>query len=292
MDARPFGATGLAVTPLGYGAGEIGHPEIAEAAAERLLHAVLDAGLTFVDTARSYGHSEERIGRYLHRRRDAFVLSTKVGYGVPGVADWTYEAVRQGIEAARQRLRSDVLDVVHLHSCPQTVLAGTGVVDALAEAVGAGKVRVAAYSGENEDLACALATGRFGALQTSLNLFDQRSIGGTVSEARERGLGVIGKRPLGNAPWRFAQRPEREDVAVYWLRMRAMALDFDLPWAEVALRFAAYHTGAHTCLAATTNPAHLRANVAAVKTGPLPDALVTRIRAAFARHDDGWVGLV
>ena len=76
---RPFGDTGLTVPVLGFGAGGIGDPALSERDAETLLNSVLDLGVGLIDTARSYGLSEERIGRHLARRRGDFVLSTKVG---------------------------------------------------------------------------------------------------------------------------------------------------------------------------------------------------------------------
>ena len=82
-ELRPFGATGLAVPPLGLGAGPVGDGSLDEAGAGRLLHGALDLGLTFVDTAPGYGLSEERIGRHLYGRRFSFGLSTKLGDGIP-----------------------------------------------------------------------------------------------------------------------------------------------------------------------------------------------------------------
>ncbi|MCK7578814.1 MAG: aldo/keto reductase [Chromatiales bacterium] len=83
MQCRAFGQTGLEVPVLGFGAMQAGDPRLPEERAARLLNHALDLGLALIDTARSYGSSEERIGRHLARRRDEFVLSTKVGYGVP-----------------------------------------------------------------------------------------------------------------------------------------------------------------------------------------------------------------
>ena len=60
----------------------VGSDALSEADAGRLLNAALDAGISLIDTARSYGLAEERIGRHLANRRDEYVLSTKVGYGV------------------------------------------------------------------------------------------------------------------------------------------------------------------------------------------------------------------
>ena len=87
MQRRSFGHTGLTVPALGFGAMQAGDPRLPEEAAARILNHALDLGLALVDTARAYGLSEERIGRHLARRRDEFVLSTKVGYGVDGIAD-------------------------------------------------------------------------------------------------------------------------------------------------------------------------------------------------------------
>src|SRR5512140_625967 len=117
MPLHAFGRTGLHVPVLGSGAMQLGDPRIDDAEAGRVLNAVVDAGATLIDTARSYGLSEERIGRHLAHRRGEFILSTKVGYGIVGVPDWTRECILRGVDAARDRLRTDVIDVVHLHSC-------------------------------------------------------------------------------------------------------------------------------------------------------------------------------
>ena len=62
MLARNYGSTGITVSAVGFGAMQIGAPDINEAAAAAMLRGVLDLGVTLIDTARSYGLSEERIG--------------------------------------------------------------------------------------------------------------------------------------------------------------------------------------------------------------------------------------
>jgi aryl-alcohol dehydrogenase-like predicted oxidoreductase len=288
-----FGSTGIEVSRLGLGAGNLGDVGLSENEAERLLLGAIDRGVTFLDAARSYGVAEERIGRYLGGRRDEVVLSTKGGYGVDGVADWTADAVRLGIEDALRRMRTDRIDVFHLHSCPVEVLARGDVVDALLAAHRAGKIRVAAYSGENEALSHAIESGAFGSVQCSVNVFDQRAIDGAVAVAARRGIGVVGKRPLGNCAWRFAEQPVGRYAEEYWLRMRAMAFDpSPLDWDQLALRFAAFTPGVSTVVVGTTRLEHLEANVRALQLGPLDDTLRSRIRAAFVAHDDGWIGQV
>jgi aryl-alcohol dehydrogenase-like predicted oxidoreductase len=270
LPLRPYGFTGLHVTALGFGAMQAGAPEIPDAEAARLLHGALDLGIRLIDTARSYGVSEERIGRHLERRRDEYVLSTKLGYGVDGVPDWTPECVRRGVDAARDRLRTDVIDVVHLHSCPQDVLLHSGVVDALAEAVQARKVRVAAYSGENDALDHAIASssfGRpFGAVQLSVNVCESHALARACA-ASERGLGVLAKRPFAGLPWRHETPPEDPPHAEYWRRFQSLRALAPADWKDLALRYAAHAPGVAGCLVGGTSLAHLQANVAAVARG-------------------------
>ncbi|HEX2568988.1 MAG TPA: aldo/keto reductase [Polyangia bacterium] len=293
LPRRPLGRTGRTVSVLGLGAGALGRDDLDERAAEHLLHAALDQGIDFIDTARSYGRAEERIGRYLAHRRQEFVLSTKGGYGAEGIPDWTGACITAGIEAALVRLRTERIDIFHLHSCPLEVLTRDDILGALAQAVRAGKIAMAGYSGDNEPLDWAIRSGHFGAVECSLNLCDQRVLGGTLAAAEERGLGAIIKRPLANAPWRFAERPGADDVAVYWERLRALALDpAGLDWDALALRFAAFTPGVSTCIVGTASLEHLRRNASLLGQGPLPAGLIEQVRAAFGRHGADWRGLI
>ena len=165
MDRVPFGTTGLTVSRLGLGCGGLGETRVSDADAERLVLGALDLGVTFFDAARSYGLAEERLGRILGSRRDEVVLSTKGGYGVEGVEDWTGPVLTRGIDEACARLRTDRIDVFHLHSCPVDVMHRDGLLDALARARDAGKIRVAAYSGDNEGLAWAVGSTAFGSVE-------------------------------------------------------------------------------------------------------------------------------
>jgi aryl-alcohol dehydrogenase-like predicted oxidoreductase len=286
---RPFGETGLTVSALGLGGGQLGEADVADADAARLLHAALDAGITLIDTARGYGTSEERIGRHLGARRAEFVLVTKVGYDVEGAADWTAEAVTGGVERALRTLRTEAIDVVLLHSCSREILERGEVIEALVAARDAGKVRVAGYSGENDALAWAVASGHFGAVETSVNLADQWSLRNVLPAAGR--LGVIAKRPLANAPWRFARRPDGAYAETYWERLRAMGTEpADGDWLGTALRFSAFAPGVSAAIAGTSSAEHLRAAVAAVEQGPPAEAEVARWRDAFSAHGRDWPG--
>jgi aryl-alcohol dehydrogenase-like predicted oxidoreductase len=291
MEQRPFGLTGLTVSALGLGAGQVGERDVTDREAATLLNAALDAGITLVDTARGYGTSEERIGRHLASRRDEFVLSTKGGYDIHGTQDWTPENLRGTVERALRLLRTDRIDVLHLHSCPAEVLARGDLQDVLDELVAAGSVRVAAYSGDNEPLAYAAASGRFRSVETSISLADQWSLRQVLPAHPE--LGVIAKRPIANAPWRFAERPVGHYAELYWERLRVLALDpAGLAWDEFALRFSAFAPGVSSAIVGTANPDNLRRNAAHLAKGPLPEEVLGAVTAAWQREGADWPGSV
>ena len=273
---------------------QAGDPHLPEDAAARLLNHVLDLGLSLVDTARSYGLSEERIGRHIAHRRDEFVLSTKVGYGIEGIADWTYDCVVAGVEAARGRLRSDVLDIVHLHSCGLDLLETGEVAQALADCAARGWLRVAAYSGDGAVLRHAVLSGEFGGVQASANLCDQQSLR-TLAEAAACGIGTIAKRPLAGQPWRATTPPGDDVHADYWRRFQVLQREFGFEaddWEALALRFVAWAPGVDCAIVGGTDPRHLERNAAAVAEGPLVPTQGAAIRAAFARVGDHWPGRV
>ncbi|MBI4809776.1 MAG: aldo/keto reductase [Nitrosomonadales bacterium] len=288
-----YGIQDFPVPALGLGAGRIGDPALDDAQVGTLLGQALDMGVTLIDTAPSYGLSEERIGRHLAHRRADYILSTKVGYGIPGHEDWSYGSVAAGIDAALRRLRTDYLDIVHLHSCPLETLQRGNVIRALHEARAQGKLRVAAYSGENAALQWAITSGHFGGIECSVNLFDQRCLEHDLPMAQARGIGVIAKRPLANFPWRFAKRPIGDYCEEYWLRWQAMGIKAnDVDWPELALRFAAHAPAVSCAIVGTTSTEHLLQDKLHVDYGPLPPERFESLRRAFRNHDDNWIGLI
>ena len=294
MQQRAFGRTGLHVPVLGFGAMQLGDPGLDDATAGRMLNGVLDAGLTLIDTARSYGLSEERIGRHLAHRRGEFVLSTKVGYGVAGVPDWTHECILRGVDAARDRMRTDVIDIVHLHSCGLETLQAGAVADALQRCVEQGKVRVAAYSGDDAALRYARECGAFNAFQASVSLCDQQALP-VLRDARQHGAGTIAKRAFAGHPWSASSAPADAVHAEYHQRFAALRREWPVAgadWQDVALRFAAYEDGVDCVIVGGTDPRHVERNVAAVTQGPLEPGLSAAIRTAFARLGTDWRGLV
>jgi aryl-alcohol dehydrogenase-like predicted oxidoreductase len=289
---RTLGATEIRVSALGLGAGSIGGDDLPEEEVETLLGTALDLGITLFDSARSYGMSEERLGRYLSHRRSEIVISTKGGYGIEAQPDWTGPAVAAGIDEALRAIRTDYLDIFHLHSCPKDVALREDIGLALERAGEAGKVRVVAYSGEGEALSAAVRSSRFGAVQCSVNLFDQANLEAIVPRADHGGVGVIAKRPLANAVWRHATWPEG-DHTVYWERMHAMQIDPGPDgWLDLALRFSAFAPGVSSAIVGTNKAAHLAQCAEIIDKGPIEEDLRRRIETSFAVKNRGWTGKV
>jgi aryl-alcohol dehydrogenase-like predicted oxidoreductase len=206
---RVLGDTGLSACPVGFGAFKIGRNEkikYAEAyalpsedGAERLLNGVLDLGIDLIDTAPAYGLSEQRIGRHLTHRRGEFLLSTKVGETFEnGVStyDFSAHAVRHSVRRSLERLRTDVLDFVFLHSDGRDlhVLHETDAVETLLDKKRRGLVRFVGLSGKTVEGARA-ALEWADALMVEYHPRDT-SHEGVIIEAAERGVAIFVKKPL------------------------------------------------------------------------------------------------
>jgi aryl-alcohol dehydrogenase-like predicted oxidoreductase len=303
MQLRDFGGTGLRVSPIGFGAMHFDSLED-ENDVGSLLNQVLDAGVNLVDTARGYGRSEARIGQHLSWRRQDFVLSTKFGYGIDGVPDWTYDCIMRGVDRALGLMRTDWIDIGHLHSCPLEVLQRGEVTQALDDCVRAGKLRVAAYSGENAELSHALADARVGSVQMSLSLVDQANAQRLAEAAgRDRPTpGVLVKRALGGASWRRSQRPNDFCEGQYFDRWRALAANpawASLPeqagddWAGISLRFAAFSPGVSSVLLGTQKLSNLHSAIQAVERGALSKAVAGQIHTLWRNSaSKSWTGIV
>ncbi|MBL8923928.1 MAG: aldo/keto reductase [Myxococcaceae bacterium] len=271
------------MTRIGLGCGALG--AVGELEGESLIKGALALGVTVFDSARSYGDSEARLGRWL--AGSSATRSTKGGYGVEPVPEWTGEAVTAGIERARRALQVERIDLFFLHSCPRDVLGRPGLIEALLEARARGLVGEAGYSGDGEALAWAVDDGRFGVVQASFSVFDQAN-GPVLRRARAKGMRVLAKRALGGAVWMRA--PNDEATRAYQHRFEAMRLELPLPWDEVATRFVAHAPEVEVALVGTTRLAHLERALQLAALGPLPGSLDQLVRSAF-RHD-AWPSMV
>ena len=209
--SRPLGLTGLVVSALGYGAFKIGRNEgtkyptsyelPSDDEVEKLLNGVLDLGITSIDTAPAYGLSEERIGRAIGHRRGSFTLSTKVGETFENGRssfDFSREGIRTSVERSLKRLRTNVIDVLFLHSDGDDlrILNETDAVATLLDLKQAGLVRAVGMSGKTVAGARA-ALAWADVVMVEYHLHD-RSHEPVITEAATRGVGVIVKKGLGS----------------------------------------------------------------------------------------------
>jgi aryl-alcohol dehydrogenase-like predicted oxidoreductase len=296
MEKRTLGKTGMEVTALGYGGAEIGYEKADQATVEALLNAALDAGLNMIDTAECYLASEEMIGHAVAGRRREFLLFTKVGHrlGLPG-ADWDPDLMTRSIDRSLQRLQTDCIDLIQLHSCSAEQLREGAVIEVLIRAREAGKTRFIGYSGDNEAARYAVESGSFDTLQTSASIADQWSIENSIPFAQAKGMGVIAKRPIANAAWKTGLKPENDYHRTYWERLRKLGYPFLEGGGDeavgVALRFALAIPGVHTAIVGTKNPARWKQNAALLDSGPLPTEMYDLIRKLWSdRAEPGWKG--
>ena len=295
MEQRKFGKTDMQVSVLGFGGAEIGFEKATPEVVAELLSVALDAGLNVIDTAECYLDSESLIGGAVAGRRDDFHLFTKCGHpDSPGKPDWRPESLLASIERSLRRLKTDRVDLVHLHSCSEAELRKGDVISALQRAKEKGYTRYIGYSGDAGAARFAVECGAFDSLQTSLSVFDQQAIELTLPLAREHGLGVIAKRPLGNAVWRYSERPDGYHQE-YFDRAQKLKYDFlhddSQAAASIALRFTLGVVGVDTAIVGTKNPKRWRENAELLAAGPLPADQFAAIRNRWREvADESWVG--
>jgi aryl-alcohol dehydrogenase-like predicted oxidoreductase len=296
VERRRLGRTDIDASVLGFGGSEIGYEGASARTVARLLGRAIDAGLNVIDTAECYVDSERLIGQALGPRRRDVAIFTKVGHADGwGSPDWTEPSILRSIARSLERLRTDHVDLVQLHSCTLQDLKRGECIGALERARERGWTRYIGYSGDDDAARYAVECGRFDTLQTSVSIADQQAITLTLPLARERGLGVIAKRPLANVAWRYARRPAEAYHQTYWTRLRALDYAFVKRDTAVAtaLRFTLAAPGVHTAIVGTTKPERWEQNAALLAAGALPAEEFERIRDRWhAIADASWVGQV
>ncbi|MBM2812468.1 MAG: yqkF [Chloroflexi bacterium] len=282
LPKRQLGRTDMQVTALGYGGMELRGDrgrDISDEEAGRILNAVLDAGVNYIDTSIDYGLSEERIGKHISHRRDEFFLASKcgclvgadvsamTGRGFPHV--FTPENIIAGVDQSLRRLKTDHLDLVQFHTNPSKAqLEEHGGLSALKDLQKQGKVRFIGMSGTLPNLPEQIDMGAFDVFQVPYSAL-QRDHEDLMTRAAETGAGIVVR---GGA----ARGGPSKHEGNFWDAWQKMEIDDLLDGMspmEFIVRFTISHPAMSTTIVGTLNTDHLRDNANAVAKGPLPAEL-------------------
>ena len=227
MQYRRVGASGLVVSAIGFGCNNLGRPNSATEEADeaiRVVQAAVDAGITFFDTADTYGKtpglSEQYLGQALSSVRDEVVIGTKFGMDMRGVNGPDFGArgsrryIIAAVEASLRRLETDYIDLLQYHT-PDLHTPIDETLVALDQLIRDGKVRYIGHSNfagwqiaQAEYFAKELGMTRFVSAQNHYNLMDRRAELEVLPAARAFKLGVFPYFPLNNGLLTGKYRPD------------------------------------------------------------------------------------
>jgi len=315
MHTRELGRTGRQVSIIGLGSWQLGGDwgEVDDGDAMGVLHAAVDDGVTFLDTADVYGdgRSEILIGRLLAERPDApLTVATKMGRRAdPHVPEaFTLEAFRGWTDRSRANLGVEVLDLVQLHCPPTPVFSDDRVFDALDTLVA--EQRIASYGVSVETCAealTAIARPNVATVQLILNVFRRKPLEQVLPAAVEAGVGIIARVPLASgllsgkydeattfAPGdhrTYNRHGEAFDVGETFSGVpfeigvgaarRVAALAPGLPTAQLALRWILDQPGVSTVIPGARNASQVRGNAAAADLDPLSAEVLDALRDIY-----------
>lgn len=194
MEKRRLGKTNLEVTAISFGALPMQRCTLEEAG--EVLNSALDLGINFIDTARAYTDSEEKIGRGIAHRRKEFYLATKS-------LSRTKEGILKDVDISLNNMQTDFIDLYQLHNVKLekdfvTVMSEGGALEGLEAAKAQGKIGAIGITGHSIPLLIkAVQTGKFDTLQVPYNVVEQEAAKELFPLARSLDMGIIIMKPLG-----------------------------------------------------------------------------------------------
>lgn len=293
LATQTLGRTGLKVTQLGYGSMGLRGPRtwgvrvVNEEDAERFLHRVLDVGINFIDTAPDYGICEERIGRYLHGRRNEFVLATKCGCSYTQHDDhieishtWTKDVVARNLERSLQRLQTDHIDILQFHGGNAKTLRDAGLIDQLLDFKSQGIIGFLGVSTKLPDIEGLIDLGVFDTFQIPYSCL-MPTHHDWITKAAAQGAGIILRGGIAHGgPDAEIERPVLNEL---WEKANIDDVrPDDMSRAELILRFTLSHPHCHTVIVGTCNAQHLDENLNSLGSGALPTQLYKEISQRIA----------
>ena len=320
LSIRRLGKTGFQTTAIGFGAWAIGGTwgEVSEADAKATLHAALDAGVNFLDTADVYGdgRSERIIAAVLAERGPSSprpFVATKAGRRLnPHVAEaYTLANLEAFVDRSRANLQMDCLDLVQLHCPPTSVYTGPVVYDAMEQLKAKGKI--AAFGVSVEKISEAMEAIRHPgvvSVQIIYNLFRQRPAEQFFAAAKAADVAVIARVPLASGlltgkmsvTSTFAPDDHRSfnrngeafdkgetfsgvpyDVALAAVEELRALIPAGATMAAFALRWILMESAVSVVIPGAKSPAQAQANLLADALPALPAATLAAARDIYAR---------
>ncbi|WP_288410490.1 aldo/keto reductase [uncultured Herbaspirillum sp.] len=319
MKSRRFGSTGAEVSEIGFGAWAIGGSwgDVSAQDAKAALHAALDAGVSFIDTADVYGdgRSEQLIAQVLKERGGPRpFVATKAGRRLsPHVASgYQRDNLTAFVERSLQNLEVDCLDLVQLHCPPTEVYYQQEVFGYMDELVEAGKIRHYGVSVEKvEEALKAIEYPNVKSVQIIFNIFRQRPISLFLQQAQRRDIAVIARVPLASglltgkmsAQTTFAADDHRQfnrhgeafdvgetfsgvpyEVALAAVEKIRALVPPGVSMAQFALRWILMESGVSTVIPGARNVQQAQSNSAASDLPPLASEVMQALRELYL-HD-------
>ena len=296
MIPRPFGSTGLSVTPLCIGTSALGNfpaqygYEVSDERAAATLRRVFQGPINFIDTSNEYGggESERRIGRVLKQLGGiptGFVLATKVD-PLPGSRDFSGARIRASVAESLQRLGLDQLQVVYLHD-PEKItfaeaMAPGGAVEALIRLRDEGIIKYLGVAGGPIDLM--LQYVGTGAFQTVIShnrytLVDQ-SAEPLLTATFQRGIAFVNAAPYGGGMLvkgpslvpKYCYQPASVETLVRVHKMQLICQSHYVPLAAAALQFSLREKRIVSTIVGITEPERVEQTLQ-LAAWPIPESV-------------------
>ena len=319
MQYRELGRTGWSVAEISFGAWAIGSAwgPVDDRESLAALHAAVDLGVNFIDTADVYGdgHSERLIAQ-LRRERpgEQIIVATKAGRRLPAqtVEGYTADNLNAWIDRSLKNLETDCLDLVQLHCPPTELYYRPEVFGILDDLVKAGKIRYYGVSVEKvEEALKAIEYPGVQSVQIIFNMFRHRPSELFFQEAKRRKVGILARVPLASglltgkitrdtqfAPDdhrlfnRFGQSFDRgETFSGVDLEAGLQAVDEiralvpdGMTMAQFALRWILMFDAVTCAIPGAKRPAQAQENFSAGDFPPLTEVQMMRIREIYGKY--------
>ncbi|MBY2944544.1 aldo/keto reductase [Rhizobium leguminosarum] len=324
MRTKEFGRTGRKVSEIGFGAWAIGAAwgKVNDTEALAALHAALDTGVTFIDTADVYGdgHSERLIAKVMKERGgERPFIATKAGRRLPeqSVEGYSAENLNNWIDRSMKNLETDCLDLVQLHCPPTDLYYHPEVFGRLDRLVEQGKIRNYGVSVERvEEALKAIEYPDVVSIQIIFNAFRQRPTEHFFKLAEEKKVAIIARVPLAsgllsgkfkkdtkfeaNDHRLFNRNGEAFDVGEtfsgvpYEVGLEAVEkvrplVSGDTTMAKFALRWILMFDAVTVAIPGARNPAQASSNAEAAGLPAIPDSAMREIKSIYDTYIKQYV---